>query len=60
MWFLVTLLSITALNYLLYYLIFKFKYLLIVPLKVLGLFTGYFKFYRPNFFLTISYLLANI
>ena len=34
MWFLVTLLSIIALNCLSRYLTFKFKYLLIVPLRV--------------------------
>ena len=33
-WFLITLLSIIALNCLLYYLIFKSKYLLIVSLRV--------------------------
>ena len=34
MWFLITLLSIIALNCLLYYLTFKFKCLLIIPLRV--------------------------
>ena len=42
MWFLVTLLSIIALNYLSCHLTFKSKYLLIVSLRVYSLFISFF------------------
>ena len=38
----------------------KSKCLLIVLLRVQGLFTNSFKSCRPNFFLTVNRLLANI
>ena len=59
-WFLVTLLSTITLNCFACYLTFKFKYLLIVPLRVYSLFINSLIFYRPDFFLTINPLLANI
>ena len=60
MWFLVALLFIIILNCFACYLTFKFKYLLIVSLRVYSLFTSSLTFYRPDFFLTIGLLLANV
>ena len=54
------LLSTIALNCFAYYLTLKSKYLLIVPLRVYSLFTGSFISYRPDHFLTINPLLANV
>ena len=56
MWFLVTLLSTITLNCLSRYLTLKLKYLLIVLLRVSGLFTSSLKSYRPNLFSTINHL----
>ena len=59
-WFLIALLSTIILNCFVCHLTLKFKYLLIVPLRVYSLFTSFFASCRPDFFPTVSLLLANI
>ena len=53
-WFLITLLSTIILNCFVCHLTFKFKYLLIVPLRVYSLFTNSLTFYRLALFLIIN------
>ena len=60
MWFLITPLSTIILNCFACYLTFKFKYLLIVPLRVYNLFISFFISYKLNLFLIINLLLVNI